>query len=133
MAQNGDTGGSDEPEDSAEGGSPETERNADDQESGVELGSSGPEAGNLEVVTLELADSVHTANEHEDDKEQGKISEQAVDDEHGKDGCVIAREVAQIVVDPALHLAKVGGLGDALDIEELGDGAQVGKSAGKRL
>ena len=133
MAQDGDAGGSDEPEKGAEGRGPEAEGNADDQQGGVKLGCGGTPAADLQVVALEFADAVHSANEHEDDEEQRGVGDQAVDEEHDEDGGVVAREVAQVVVDPALHLAKVGGLRDALDIEELGDGAQVCESAGERL
>ena len=56
------------------------------------------------------------------------MGEQAVDAEHREDSSVIAGEVAQVVVDTALRLTKVGRLGDALEIEELADGAQVGEA-----
>lgn len=133
MAQNGDTGGSNEPENGAEWGSPEAERNADDQKGRVELGSGRAPAAKLQVVALELANPVHAANEQQDDEEQGQVGDQAVDDEHGENGCIVAREVAEVVVDAALHLAEVGWLGDALHVEELGDGAQVREPAGERL
>ena len=75
-----------------------------------------------------LADAEHATNDKADDKEKKQIGEQAVDAEHDKDGGIVAREVTQVVVDSALDLAEVGGLGDALYVEELGDGPQVGEA-----
>lgn len=133
MAQDGDTRCSDEPKNGGERRGQEAERNADDHEGCVELRCGGTPAANLEVVALELSDSVHATNEQEDDEKQAFISEQAVDDEHGEDGSIVAREVAQVVVDPALNLAEVGRLGDAFDVEELVDGAKVCEAARQRL
>lgn len=40
--------------------------------------------------------------------------------------------MAQVVVNAGLHLSKVGRLGQALEVEELGDWAQVGEAAAQR-
>jgi hypothetical protein len=132
MAENGDTGGSDEPEHGGEGRCPQTEGNCDDKQPRVELRGAGAHAAKLQVVALELADAEHAANDEADNEEQQQIGQETVYAEHGEHSCVVAREVAQVVVDPALDLAKVGGLGDALDVEELGDGPQVGEARGYR-
>lgn len=97
------------------------------------MGSSGAPATDLEIVALQLADAVHAPHDEADDEEQHQVGEQAVDAEHDEDGRIVAREVAQVVVDPALRLAEVCGFGDALEIEELRDGAQVGKARGDGL
>lgn len=133
MAQNSDARGSDEPKNGGEGRSPEAEWDSDDKQRGVELGGGGAPAAELKVVALELANTVHAANHEADDEEQHHVGEQAVDAEHDKDSRIVAREVAQVVVDPALHFAEIGGLREALHIEELGNGAQVREARGERL
>lgn len=133
MAQNSDTGGSNEPENSAKRRSPEAQGNADDQKRRVQLGSGRAPTANLQVVALELANAVHATDEQKDDEEECQICEQAVDDEHGENSGIVAREVAEVVVDSALHLAEVGWLGDALHVEELGDRAQIREAAGEGL
>lgn len=132
MAQDGDTGGSDEPENGGEGRGPQTERDRNDEKSSVELRGGCAHAAELEVVAFELADAEHATHKEDYDEQQQQVGEKAVDAEHGKDGGVVAREVSQVVVHPALDLTKVGGLGDAFDIEELGDGAQVCEARGYR-
>jgi hypothetical protein len=119
MAQDGDARGSNEPEDSRKGRSPETERHSDDQQNSVELRSRGAPASDLEVVALKLANAIHAADDKEDDEEEHQVREQAVDAEHDEHDGIVAGEVSQIVVDSALHFAKVGGLRDALQVEEL--------------
>lgn len=94
------------------------------------MGRGGAPATQLQVVTLELSDTEHAPYDQDDDEEQHQIGEQAVYAEHDEDGGIVAGEVAQVVVDTALDLTKVGWLRDALDVEELGDGAQIGESRG---
>lgn len=130
MTKNGDTGGSNQPEHGGKGRCPQTEGYRDDEQSRIELGSARAHATELQVVALELADTEHTANDEDDIEQEQQISQETVYAEHSEHGCVVAREVSQVVVDPALGLAEVGGLGDSLDIEELGDGSQVRKSRG---
>ena len=128
MADNGDAGGANEPQNSGEGRRPQSKRDGDDGQGGVKLRGGGAPRAHLEIVAFELANSVHASNDEDDDKEKQQVSEQAVDAEHGEDGSIVAGEVAQVVVDAALGLAKVGGLGDALEVEELANGAQVGEA-----
>lgn len=133
MAQNSNTRGSDEPENRREGRSPKAERNRNDEEGRVQLRCCRAPACNLEIIALQLADAVHTANDEEDDEEEQQIGEQAVDAEHHKDSRVVAGEVTEVEVDPALGFAEAGRLGHALEVEELGDGSKVGKSRGDGL
>lgn len=128
MAKDGDTGRSDEPEDGGEGRRPETNRNGNDEESSVELPGGGTEISDLEVVALKFANSIHAQYDKNDVEEKTEVGKEAVDAEHDEDSSIIAGEVAQVVVDTALDFAEVGGLGNALEVEELGDGPQVGKT-----
>lgn len=84
----------------------------------------------MQVIALELADTEHATNDKADDKEQKQVGEQAVNAEHGEYCGIVAGEIAQVVVHATLDLTKIGGLGDALHIEELGDGSQVGEARG---
>ena len=130
MTDDGDTRGANEPEHSRKWRCKQAKGNGDDGETGVELRGSGAPAADLEIVALKLADAVHADDDEADDKKQQQVSQQAVDAEHGEHSSVVAGEVSEVVVDATLGLAEVGGLGDALDVEELGDGAQVGEARG---
>lgn len=121
MAQDRDTGSTDEPENSSEGRGPETKRDGDAEQTSVELRCSGAQAADLQVCALELANAIHAANDEEDDEQEQEVGEEAVDAEHDEDDGIIAGEVAQVVVDPALDFGEIGRLGDALKVEELGD------------
>ena len=89
--------------------------------------------GDVEVLSLKLADNPHAAHNEHDDKEEGHVGDQAVDAQHDKQHCVVAREVSKVVVHPGLYLREVYWLGQSLDIEKLGDGSQVGEPGGQRL
>jgi len=128
-----DAGSTNQPQKGCQGGCKEEDRNGDDANGGVELGAGGAPAANLEIIALQLTDAVHTGNDEADDEEEDGVHDQAVDAEHNKDDGIVARKVAQVVVDAALYLAEVGGLGDALDVEELSNGPQVGKPRGDGL
>ena len=84
----------------------------------------------LQVAAVEFANDIVPADNEHDVEEQIEVGEQRIDGEHDKHGRVVAGEVAQVVVDTRLHLAKVGRLRDALEVEELADGAEVGESRG---
>lgn len=133
MTQNSDAAGTDEPEDGGEWRGNEAQRNGDADERGVELGGGGSEGADLEIRTLQLANSPHSSDDEEDDEQQREVGDQAVDGQHDENDGIVAGEVAEVVVDAALDLAKVLGLGDALDVEELGDGLEVGEARGQGL
>lgn len=128
MANHSHASGADEPENRRKGRRPKTQRNGNDKQCGVHLRRRRTPAANLEIIALELANSIHTSHHQADDKKEHQVGEQAVDAEHDEHGGIVAREVAQVVVDSALHFAEIGRLRDALDIEKLADGSQVGEA-----
>ena len=91
------------------------------------------EPSDVEVLSLKLPDTPHAAHDEHDDKEEGRVGDQAVDAQHDKQYCVVAREVSKVVVHSGLYLSKVCGLGQSLDVEKLGDWSQVGEPGGQRL
>lgn len=123
---------SNEPEQGRERRGNKTDGNADNQQTSPELRGGRPERSDLEVASVQLADAEHARHHKDDIKEQQPVGQQGVDAEHEEDDGIVAGEVAQVVVDAGLHLAKVGRLGQALEVEELGDGAQVGEAAAQR-
>ena len=122
-----------EPEGGSKGGSPETQRHGDTQQRSVELRGIEATEADIQIPTTQLVNPVETAGDQDDNKEENEVGQQAVDAQHHKDHGIVAGEVRQVVVDSALHLTKVGRLGYALHVEELGDGAQVGKASGQGL
>lgn len=92
----------------------------------------GAEESDIKIAAVEFANSVHTPGDEDNDKQQNRISEESVDAQHEEDDEVVAGEVGEVVVDTALHFAKVGGLGDTLNVEELGDGLEVGETRAHR-
>lgn len=121
-----------QPEGKRDGRCPETERNSNDEQCGVELRGTCAKKSDVEIATVEFADPVHTTGDQYNDKEKNGVSEETVDAQHEEDDEVVAGEVGQVVVDTALHFAKVGGLGDTLYIEKLGDGFEIGKTRAHR-
>lgn len=121
-----------QPEGKRDGRRPETERNSNDEQCGVELRGTGAKKSNVEIATVEFADPVHTTSDQYNDEEKNGVSEETVDTQHEEHDKVVAGEVGQVVVDTALHFAKVGGLGDAFEIEELGDGLKIGETRAHR-
>lgn len=81
---------------------------------------------------MQHVDSVETTAHKDHVEQQHQVGQQAVDAEHHKDDGIVAREVGQVVIDSALGFTEVGRLGKALDIEELGNGAQVGEACTQR-
>ncbi|KFX91118.1 hypothetical protein O988_07908 [Pseudogymnoascus sp. VKM F-3808] len=87
----------------------------------------------LQVAAVELANDPQAADDEEDDEEEHWVRHQAVDAEHYKDGRIVAGEVAQVPVDARLGFAEVFGLGETLEVEELGNGLDVSKAGADGL
>lgn len=133
MAKDGHTSCADQPKDRRDGRSPDTKRDANTQQSSVELRSVEAAEADVQVTAIKFTDAPKTGSHKDDDEEQKGVGQQAVDAEHNKDDGIVAGEVAQVVVDAALDLSKIGRLRNALEVEELGDGAQVGETSAQRL
>lgn len=133
VAEDGDSRGTDQPEDRRDRGGPDTQRHGHDQQPGIELG--GVEASNpqFQVAPFQLPDAVQTSGDQDDDKEQDRVREQAVDAQHHKDHGIVAREVGQVVVHATLDLAEIGRLGKTFEIQEFGNRAEVGKAGANGL
>ena len=118
MTQNSDTASTNEPEHGGDRATEDEQRDRDACETGVQLAGRRGECANREILSSELADAPHAANDEEDDEEEREVRDQAVDEEHDKDGRVIAREVTQVIVHSALSVAPAVWLRNAADIEE---------------
>ena len=110
MTENANTRRTDKPESGTEGVGDDGKGNGDDEQSGVELRSGGAEVANLDIATLEFADTVHTTDDEEDVEGQQPVCEQGVDAQHDEEDGIVAGEVAKVVVDAVLDFAKVLGL-----------------------
>ena len=133
MAEDGDTRGSNQPKKGTQGRCLEGKGHGNDEQGSVELGWGSAPAADLEIIALELADTVHSTDNKGDDEHQPQVCDQTVDAEHCEDDGIVAGEVRQVVVDPALGLAEVGGFRHALEIEEFANWSQVGKARGDGL
>lgn len=131
VAKNDHTAGANEPHDGAEGRRDQTNRDGNDVQTGVQL--RGGEAGlaDLEILAVELADEEHAEDDEDDVEKKPGVGQQGVDAEHGKDHGIVAGEVTEIVVDTRLGFGEVLGLRQPLEVEELGNGPEVGESAGQ--
>ena len=129
MANDDHAAGANQPHECAERRSNEPYRDRDDIEGSVELRGGEALLPNLEIATLKPADQEHAHGDKDDVEQEPDVGEQSVKEEHHKDDGIVAREVAQIVVDAGLGFAEVGGLGEALHVEELGNGSQIGEPA----
>ena len=133
VTEDGHTSRSNQPEHGRDGRSPDAQRNRDDQQTGVELGRVKASDAEIQIATFELPDTVETTGHQDDDEEQHGVGQQAVDAQHHKHDGIVAGEVRQVVVDAALDLAKVGWLGQTLQVEELGHRTEVGETRAERL
>lgn len=122
-----------QPQNSADGRRPDTERNSNNQKTSVQLRRSSASEPNVEIGTLKLGDTEHAANNEYNDEKQEQVCEQAVNAEHNEDDGIVAAEVGQVVVDASLDLAEVLRLGETLEVEEFADGLQVGETAAEPL
>ena len=129
VAENSHARGTNEPQQRRDGRRNQTEGNGDDEKTSVELGRRCVEGADLKVAAVEQTNEVH-AGDHEDDiKEQERVGDQSIDAQHRENDGIVGRVVAQIVVNAGLNLGKVGRLVQALEIEELADGAEVAEAA----
>ena len=133
MTKNGHTRGSDEPKNSSEGGGKKSDRDSNTQQTSVELRGSSLEGADLQISSLEFADEPHAERNKDDVEQEPHIGDKAVDAEHHDDHGIVAGEVAEIVVDACLHFGEVVGLGQPLQIEELGDWLEVGEALAQGL
>ena len=132
MANNDDETGTNKPGNSSKRRGDKTDGNSNNIETGVELRGGGAERADLEVAAVKLADDEHAGGNEDDIKQKPPVGQEGVDAKHDKDDGIVAGEVAEVVVDTRLHVTKVLWLGEALDVEELGDRAQVGEARGQR-
>lgn len=132
MANDDQAAGANQPHDSEEGRREKTDRDRNDVQSRVQLRSGEAVLANLKITAVELANEPHAGNDEDNVKEQPRVSEQGVDAEHHEHDSIVAGEVAQVIVDAGLHLGEVFGLGEALDIEELRERAQVREAVRNR-
>lgn len=131
MTENGHASSTNQPEQGREWRGNQTQGNGDDEQTRVQLRRRGAESANFEIAAVQASDEPHADNNEDDVEEQEPVGEESVQAQHAKDDGVVAGEVAEVVVDTRLHLTEVGRLGESLEVEELGDGSQVGESSGQ--
>lgn len=132
MSKNDHTAGANQPHNGADGRGNQADGDGDDIETRVELGRGNAGLTNLEICAVESANQVHTSDNEDDVKEEPRVGKEGIDAKHDKDDSIVAGEVAQVVVDARLGLGEVGRLGHTLDVEELGDRAEVREAVGHR-
>lgn len=130
VAKNDNAAGANQPHDGAERRGDQANRDRNDVQTSVQLGGCKAGLANFEVLAVELPNDVHAENNEDEVEQKPGVGEEGVDAEHHEDDGIVAGEVTQIVVDTRLDLSKVLGLRHPLDVEELGDRAEVGKTAG---
>lgn len=133
MAENGNASGSDQPQESRNRGRNEGNGDRNTGKCSVKLRRGSTECTNLKIIATKLANCPHATNNQDDVKEKPKVGEQAVDAEHDKDHGIVAGEIAEVVIDSSLYFPEVVWLRQSLQIQELGDRSDVGKSGGERL
>lgn len=129
VAENGHARSTNQPHEGRKRRSNETQWDGDDEQTRVELRRGGTEGADFEIATVEAANDEHADDDKDDVEEQEPVGEQSVDAQHGEDDGIVARVVAEVVVDAGLDLTKVGRLGEALEVEKLGYGLDVGEAA----
>lgn len=125
MSENSHCAGADEPEYSGEWRGDQEERDGDEEQPGIELTSRCSPVSNLEVLSAQSPDAVHSSDDEKDEEKQPPVCQQAVDAEHGKDSGIVGREVPKVVVDSALRFSNICRFRDSLEVEEFVEGAKV--------
>lgn len=133
VTEDGHTGCADQPEGRRDGRGIDTQWDANAQQTSVELRGIEATESQVQVTAVKFPDAPDTGSREDDDEKQERVGQQAVDAEHDEDDGIVAGEVAQVVIDAALDFTEVGRLGQALEVEELGDWAQVGETGAQRL
>lgn len=119
VAENGHARCANEPHKGREGRGNQTQWNGDDEQTRVELRGCGTKGADFEIAAVEAADDKHAENDEDDVEEKEPVGQESVDAQHGKDDSIVGGVMAEIVVDAGLGLAKVGGLGETLEVEKL--------------
>lgn len=88
------------------------------------------EGADGEVLPIEPAEKPKSSKQEDDVEQEERVRDEGIDAQEDEHEDIVAGEGAEVVVDARLDLAKVLGLGEALEVEELADRSQVGKSAG---
>lgn len=132
MAEDDRAVGADEPQDRGQRRRHQTDRDRNDVEGRVELGCREALATNFEVVAVEFSNQPHADNDEDDVEQQPRVGQEGIDAKRHENHGIVAREVPDVVVDARLGFGKVGGLRQALEVEEFGEGAQVREPASQR-
>lgn len=132
MSEDGEAGSSNEPENRGEWRSDEAQRNRNAEKGGVQLGRGSLDGTDFEIGATQPANSPHSSDDEENDKQQQEVGQQRVDAQHYKDHGIVAGEVGEIVGCAALDFTEVLGLRNALEIEELAEGADVREAVRQR-
>lgn len=129
VANDDNAASAEQPENRAESWGNETQDGDGNNQGSVALRARGAKGSDNEILSIELAEKPETREQEDDVEEQKRAGNQGVDAQDEEAGSVVAREVAQVVVDTRLHLGEVGRLREALEVAELADGPQVGEAA----
>lgn len=129
VAENGHARSTNEPHESRERRGDQTQWNGDYEQTCIELRRCGTESADFEITSVEAANEEHATNDENDVEEKKPVCQQSVDAQHSKDDGIVAGEMAEVVVNARLDLTKVGRLGEALEVEEFGDGLEVREAA----
>jgi len=70
-------------------------------------------------LTAQSANPPHASDNEDDDEQQQQVRKQRVDAQHDEENGIVAAEIAEVVVDPALGFAEVCRLRETFDVEEL--------------
>lgn len=132
VTNDGYTASTKQPQDSAESRGNEAKDGDSDEQTGVELRRSSTKGTDDEVLTAEATQNPQTGDKQDNIEQQKRACDEGVDAQNEEDDHVVAGELSEVVVDAGLHLAEVGGFGEALEVEEFADGPQVGEPAGER-
>lgn len=133
VTEDGHATGTNQPQDGGEGRCNESDRHGEHNQTRVELRGRCVNGTNVEIAPTELANGPHAAHDEDNVKEQPKVGDEAVDAEHGKEDGIVAGEVAEIIVDTRLDLAKVLRLRHALQIKEFRQWFEIGEAGAEGL
>lgn len=97
----------------------EPKRNSNNQQAGVQLWASEGGKSQVEVITLQAANTIHATGNKQNDKQQQNVGDQTVNRQQTKHNCIIGRKVAQVKVDTWLSVAPAGGFAESFVVKKV--------------
>lgn len=119
MSQDRNSTSTNQPQNSGDWAGPEGQWNTNNKHTTPKLVCRGTERSNLKVSSIELADSVDTTGDKNNQDHQVGVCEDGIEGEEDKDEGIVGGEVGEVVGYSGLSFTQGCWLGDSLEVEKV--------------